>query len=82
MRITTTKTDKTRAPRAHKNGGDAAQKLKQLMAETGYTRNATLAADMGVSINTISNWLNGKTEPARAVMMYLDLKRRARELGK
>lgn len=78
----TTKTLKARTPRTHKNGGDAAQKLRQLMTETGYTSNGQLAEDMGVSTNTITNWLNGKTEPAKAVMMFLDLKREVRRIGK
>lgn len=69
---TSSHTTKARA----KNGGDPAQQLRQLMAETGYTSNSQLADDMGISVNTVANWLAGRTEPAKSVMMYLDLKRR------
>lgn len=62
------------------NGGSDAQRLKQLMAETGYVTNQQLAADMGVSVNTVTNWITGKTPPQPAVMRYLALKRDVKRL--
>jgi DNA-binding XRE family transcriptional regulator len=63
------------------NGGSPASRLAALMKEAGFITNMQLAGHIGVSPNTITNWLTGKTEPSKIVMIYLEQKLAIRRVG-